>query len=122
MQLGEIEGDLKGQIECHRLEWVDNDNLVLPVLLMKEAFARFDANCKMIKLAASDVSFARELFDELSTPLSNEAQLLSQKARQLLSRYLFRDLPDCSIQGLQLANSVSDGSYLCKQKLVFNLE
>ncbi|KAG7380140.1 hypothetical protein PHYPSEUDO_007685 [Phytophthora pseudosyringae] len=111
----------KAQIECHRIDWGDEDATALPVVLLNEVFARFDANCKSIELTVWDTPFALELCRKLSTPFRNEAELPA-KSRELLNEYLFEYLPDCSILPISLAHATSDGSYFCNSKLLLNVE
>ncbi|KAF4031784.1 putative protein kinase domain-containing protein [Phytophthora infestans] len=99
--------------ECHQIVWEEGAP-VIPVVLLNEVFARFDANCKSIELTSSDIPFVLELCSKLSTPFYSEDEFAS-KALSLLSKYLFPDVPIRS-------SLVSDGCSCYKSRLLINVK
>jgi len=111
---------LNGQIECHRVDG-PGDEAPIPVVLLNETFARFEENCKQIKVSQKDCEFVSKLCHGLSTPYDSEAAF-AEKARELLTEYLLVDNPASTITPVTVNGSVSDGSYRFGETLLLNLE
>ncbi|KAG1708018.1 hypothetical protein DVH05_024703 [Phytophthora capsici] len=109
---------LDGQIECHRVDRSDGKTPI-PIVLMNETFARFQDNCQRIEFGQEDCEFVTELCGGLSTPYDSKT-IFAQKARELLTDYLFVGYPSI-IRQATVDGSWSDGSYYVGDTLMFNL-
>ncbi|ETN18043.1 hypothetical protein PPTG_03762 [Phytophthora nicotianae INRA-310] len=110
------------QTECHRIN-LEEGPTVTPTMLLNEVFAQFDANCKSIELDSSDVPFALELSNTLSSPFSSEEEF-AVTALALLNEYLFEGLSDTPIRPKKkiLGEAKSDGTYSCESKLLLSVK
>ncbi|KAH9110698.1 hypothetical protein AeMF1_007775 [Aphanomyces euteiches] len=73
-----------GQIQCHRLPPSDKRSL-LPLVLLHETFATFDANCKTIAFGRRDCDFFVAFCNAMSD------QVDAETARNMLESYLHCD-------------------------------
>ncbi|TMW60818.1 hypothetical protein Poli38472_000860 [Pythium oligandrum] len=109
--------------ECRRINRSDGKTAV-PIVLLNETFARFEANCKSIDLTTADCGFAIKLCKTLSSPFKSRV-MFAKAAQGLLRDYLLADLGqachEAPLQRLQINGGVTDGSYRCDSLPLLNL-
>ena len=112
---------LDGQIECHRIA-TSNENTPIPLVLLHEAFAKFESNWTTIDYGTSDCDFIVQFCKSMSDGYETE-EPLAANARDLLGSYLLSECPaGAAITPTVVHGSISDGTYLFGKVLLLNLE